>query len=209
MAQDHAKTWNFDEYDWVDSYDRRMRDIKRLCYEETLYRLPKCAAVKAGDSVLDLGTGTGNTAVPFLELGCRVVGLDPSQRMLQQAEAKVAQWAGRFSVQQIEEPFLHIPFPDRTFDGIMSAYAIHHLDDPAKQLADIEMKRVLKPGGHIAIADTMFRDMAHKYQALAEYSDLEEEYQPLLTTFPAMFEREGLGVTLHQIGELLWILVAQ
>jgi putative AdoMet-dependent methyltransferase len=210
MAQDPTKTWNFDEYDWVDDrYDERMSRLGRLCYEETLRRLPEVAAVKAGDFVLDLGTGTGNSAAPFLERGCCVVGLDPSARMLRQAEEKVAQWAGQFSVQQVDEPFLHIPFPDEAFDVVISAYAIHHLDDPAKQQAVQEMKRVLKPGGRIVIADTMFRDAAHKARALAEHPDLEDEYQPLLTTFPAMFEEGGLAVTRYQMGELVWIVVAE
>jgi len=208
MTAEDKKVWNFDEYDWVEQYDERMRGMKRLCYEETLRHLLKCVEVKPDDFVLDIGTGTGNSALPFLERGCRVAGLDPSLRMLKQAEEKVSQWAGRFSIQRIDEPFLSIPFDDRTFDLVVSAYAIHHLDDHAKQKAVGEMKRVLKPCGQIAIADTMFRDAAHKANALAMYPDLEDEYHPLLTNFPSMFEAEGFGIALHQIGELVWILVA-
>lgn len=68
---------------------------------------------------------------------------------------------------------------------------------------------MLKTPGRIVIADTMFRDEQHKASALKEYSDLEDEYQPLLTTFPAMFELQGLNVKMQQVGDLVWILVAE
>lgn len=203
------KTWNFDDFDWLDRYDERMRGLGRLCYEETLRRLPEYAGVKAGDRVLDIGTGTGNSAVPFLQRGCRVVGLDPSQRMLERGEAKAAGWAGRLVVQHVMDPFLTLPCDDGTFAAVVSAYAIHHLDDAAKRVAGGEIKRVLQPGGRIVVADTMFRDATHKAQALAAHQDLEDEYQPLLTTFPSLLEAAGLVVARHQIGELVWVLVAE
>lgn len=204
-----TRSWNFDEYDWINHYDERMRRVERLHYDETLRRLPELAKARDGANVLDIGTGTGNSAVPFLERGCRVVGVDPSERMLEQARRKAAEWEGRFAVQPVQEPFLHLPLEDHTFDIVVSAYVIHHLDDNAKREAVREVKRVLKPEGRIVIADTMFRDEAHKTQALAEYADLEDEYQPLLTTFPGMLEAEGFAVALHREGELVWVLAAR
>jgi len=206
---DGVKFWDFDTYDWIDRYDERMRASRRLCYEETIRRLPECAQAQPGERVLDLGTGTGNSAVPFLERGCTVVGLDPSERMLSHARAKAEHWAGRFTVQQAGDPFLRVPFPDSSFDIVVAAYAIHHLPDDAKRQAIREARRVLRPGGRIGVADTMFRDAAHKARALQEHRDLDDEYQPLLTTFPAMFEAEGFRVTMSQIGDLTWIVIAR
>jgi ubiquinone/menaquinone biosynthesis C-methylase UbiE len=71
------------------------------------------------------------------------------------------------------------------------------------------MSRVLKPGGRTAIADTMFRDEAHKAAALRAHPDMEDEYQPLLTTFPSLFEQAGFSVQLHQIGDLVWALIGR
>ncbi len=208
MIDSDLRAWDFDEYHWLDRYDERMRRRARLCYDATLGCLPDLAQARAGDSVLDIGTGTANSALPFLQRGCRVVGLDPSQRMLRQAREKAAHWHARLVVLRVRDPFLTIPFRDEAFDVVVAAYAIHHLDDDAKRHAVREMKRVLKPTGRIAIADTMFRDASHKAEALGEHADLEDEYQPMLSTFPPMFHGEGLHVVMHRVGELVWVLIA-
>ena len=149
-----------------------------------------------------------NSALPFLRAGCRVVGVDPSYRMLDQARPKAAASGGRLRLVLAADPFLSAPFAAASFDVVVSAYVIHHLDDRAKQEAAREMARVLRPGGRAVVADTMFRDEADKREAMSRHRDLEDEYQPLLTTFPAMFEREGFTVRLHQVGELVWALCA-
>jgi cyclopropane fatty-acyl-phospholipid synthase-like methyltransferase len=71
---EQEKKWNFDEYSWLESYDKRMCDTKRLQYDKTLYEVANMASIKEGDLVLDIGTGTGNLAVKFLENGQIVIG---------------------------------------------------------------------------------------------------------------------------------------
>ena len=46
-----------------------------------------------------------------------------------------------------------IPFPDVTFDVVVSRLVIHHLPDDLKRKAFAEILRVLKPGGHLLVAD--------------------------------------------------------
>lgn len=203
------KKWDFDEYEWLEKYDQRMQSLKRLYYKETLKQLPILVSAQRDKLVLDVGTGTGNSAVPFLESGCRVIGIDPSEKMLEKAKDKLNKWQGLFSIQRVDDPFLHIPYDDKTFDIAISAYAIHHLSDINKHKAIKEMKRVLKTDGLIAIADTMFKNETHKSSALLEYGDLEDEYQPLLTTFLVMFEAEGMNIAMHRIGELVWVAIAE
>lgn len=206
-----ARVWDFDSYPWVDDdYDGRMRRTARLCYDETLRALPSLAGAQPGHVVLDIGAGTGNSALPFLEQGCRVVGVDPSVRMLKHAQAKVEAWAGRLALVLARDPFLSLPVAGKTVDIVACAYAIHHLDDGAKGQAAREAHRVLRPGGAWVAADTMFRDEAHKAEALRARGDLEDEYQPLLTTFPLLVEQAGfVDVRLHQTGELVWVLVSR
>jgi hypothetical protein len=71
------------------------------------------------------------------------------------------------------------------------------------------MKRVLKPNGRIIIGDVMFKDAADKARALAEYPDLEDEYQPMLDAFPIMFEYEGFTVEIKQMADTVWIVYAK
>lgn len=206
---EEKRNWNFDEYDWIENYDERMRSLERLCYDETLTAVVVESLAKEDSLVLDIGTGTGNLAIKFLEAGCQVIGLDPSVRLLRMAEQKVIKWGSQFEIRLCEDPFIKIPFFDDTFDVIASTYAIHHLTDNDKQLAIREMKRVLRPDGRIVIGDVMFKDTDDKVRALGQYSDMEDEYQPTLDTFPGMFEDEKFRVKIKQIAETVWIVCAE
>lgn len=206
---DQEKKWDFDEYDWLENYDQRMRSLERLHYDETLSRMVQKSMARAADLVLDIGTGTGNLAVKFLEKGCQVIGLDPSAKLLRMAEKKVEKWGDLFDIRICENPFLEIPFFDNTFDVVASTYSIHHITDDAKGLAVVEMKRVMKPDGRIVIGDVMFKDSADKARALSEYPDMEDEYQPTLDTFLDMFSDEGFIAEAEQTADTVWIVLAE
>ncbi len=114
----------------------------------------KLAKVKPGDKVLDVGCGTGSltlTAKTFAGASGLVNGIDASPEMIDVARKK-AKWAGLdvvFDVALIEK----IPFPNATFDVVVSRLVIHHLPDDLKRKAFAEILRVLKPGGHFLVAD--------------------------------------------------------
>lgn len=206
---DQEKTWHFDDYSWLDKYDERMRGLERLRYDETLSEVVRISGAEEGDWVLDIGTGTGNLAVEFLTKGCQVIGLDPSVKLLRMAEKKIEEWGKRFEIRVCENPFLEIPFFDDTFDIVASTYSIHHLADNAKRLAIAEMKRVMRPDGKIVIGDVMFQDESDKARALAEYKDMEDEYQSILDTLLSMFSDEDFAVETEQIADTVWIVIAE
>lgn len=206
---DQEKKWDFDEYDWLENYDERMRSVERLHYDDTLSKVVQKSMARTVDLVLDIGTGTGNLAVKFLEKGCQVVGLDPSAKLLRMAEKKVEKWGEQFDIRVCENPFLETPFFDNTFDVVVSTYSIHHITDDAKQLAIVEMKRVMKPDGRIIIGDVMFKDSEDKNRALWEYSDMEDEYQPTLDTFLDMFSDDGFMAEAEQMADTVWIVLAE
>jgi demethylmenaquinone methyltransferase/2-methoxy-6-polyprenyl-1,4-benzoquinol methylase/phosphoethanolamine N-methyltransferase len=112
------------------------------------------AKVKPGDKVLDVGCGTGSltlTAKASAGASGAVYGIDASPEMIDVARKKALQ-AGSdvvFDVGLIEK----IPFPDATFDVVVSRLVIHHLPDDLKRKAFAEIFRVLKPGGHFLVAD--------------------------------------------------------
>src|SRR2546428_8219911 len=112
------------------------------------------AALSAGDRVLDVGCGTGSLAVALRASAGptgSVHGIDASQEMIEVARRNASK-AGvdlNFQVGLAEA----IPFPDGTFDLVVSQLAIHHLPDDLKQSAFAEMYRVLKPDGRCLIVD--------------------------------------------------------
>ncbi len=112
------------------------------------------ANIKSGHSVLDVGCGTGNltlTAATYAGPTGRVFGIDASPEMIEVAKRKAAgaPQAATFKVGLIEK----LEFPDATFDVVISRLVIHHLPDDLKRAGFKEMLRVLKPGGHLLIAD--------------------------------------------------------
>jgi len=112
------------------------------------------ASLKPGDSVLDIGCGTGTLAIAAKErVGPtgRIYGVDASPEMLARA-GKKARKAGAEVIfrNAIVEA---LPFPDAQFDAVLSTVMLHHLGPKARQRCAHEVRRVLKPGGRVLAVD--------------------------------------------------------
>lgn len=107
------------------------------------------AEVKPGETVLDVGTGTGVVALTAARAGASVTGLDLTPALLDAARdnARIARQA---AIQWIEGDAENLPFPDRQFDVVVSQFG--HMFAPRPDVAIAEMRRVLKPHGRIAFA---------------------------------------------------------
>jgi ubiquinone/menaquinone biosynthesis C-methylase UbiE len=117
-------------------------------------RLVRLARLEPGQSVLDIGCGTGSLAIVAKQRvgpGGTVQGIDASPEMLTRARRK-ARKAGvdvSFTKGVVEA----LPFPDGHFDVVLSTLMLHHLPlEPRRQCAR-EMRRVLKPGGCVLAVD--------------------------------------------------------
>lgn len=110
--------------------------------------LAKFAVVQAGESVLDVGCGTGVVAVTAARLGARVRGLDLSPVLLERAKQN-ASTAG-VEIEFTEGDVEALPYQDASFDAVLSQFG--HMFAPRPQVAVSEMLRVLKPGGRIAFS---------------------------------------------------------
>ncbi len=100
--------------------------------------------------VLDVATGTGNTWMTFSPFVRQVIGMDFTPEMLSQAvDAMRRKSVGNMDLCLAD--VMAIPFPDSTFDLVLSRRAPHHFRDIKGALK--EMSRVLRPGGVLAIDD--------------------------------------------------------
>ncbi len=123
--------------------------------EETLNAMLDAAQPKLTDTVLDVATGTGFTALAFAPLVQSVVGLDVSPGMLRQAEAYAAERGITNAVFQEGAAEL-LPFGDNSFDLVTCRIAPHHFLNVPQFLS--ETARVLKPSGRFVLADTTVPD---------------------------------------------------
>jgi len=110
-------------------------------------------AVRQGNKILDCGSGTGTTGIlAAKKTGARgrVTMFDLSDAMLSVARGKVFQEGlqGRVTFQTGD--MVHLPFDDNMFDVVLSTYSLCPLYDP--QQGALEIYRVTKPGGKIAVA---------------------------------------------------------
>ncbi len=164
--------------------------------EETLNAMLAAAEPQPDDTVLDVATGTGFTALAFAPLVRSVVGLDVSPGMLRQAEAHAAE-RGIANARFQEGAAENLPFAGDTFDLVTCRIAPHHfLSVPKFQT---ETARVLKSGGSFVLADTTVPDglpeAAHWQNGVEAVRDPSHVRNYTPTEWRQMAEAAGLTVT--------------
>jgi SAM-dependent methyltransferase len=109
--------------------------------------LVRFAGVHDGDTLLDVGAGTGSIAAAVASMpGTRIVGLDPVAAYVAFARARYGNERTRFTVGDGQR----LPFHDSAFDRTLSLLAINFVPDPQKAAA--EMTRVTRRSGIVAAA---------------------------------------------------------
>jgi len=111
------------------------------------------ARIQPDQRILEIGCGTGNLAILTKRLhpGAEVIGIDPDPKALARAQRKARREA---IFVQLDRGFAEeLPYPDASFDRVLSALMFHHLGPEEKEKTLDEARRVLKPGGSLHLLD--------------------------------------------------------
>ncbi len=114
----------------------------------------RLAGVKEGEKVLDVGCGTGvltRMAASIVGQSGQAIGIDPAPKMIGVARKNASAEGSRsdFRLGVIEA----LPFPDDSFDCVLSSFMVHHLPPDVKLKGFKEALRVLRPGKRFIVVD--------------------------------------------------------
>jgi tRNA (cmo5U34)-methyltransferase len=142
---DRISTWNPETY--RTTIRKEIHD-----YDELQHQVVRATAELTPRSILELGVGAGETAQRVLRMhpGASLVGIDSSAQMLGAASRTLP--SDRVTLLQQD---LAAPLPDRSFDLVISALAIHHLQGEGKATLFRAIAGALVPGGRLVVGDVI------------------------------------------------------
>ncbi|MFN0035101.1 MAG: class I SAM-dependent methyltransferase [Saprospiraceae bacterium] len=111
------------------------------------------ADIQKGQRILEFGVGTASLSILLKQIHRlpEVVGVDVDPEVLRIARQKIEKSGVFMELEQYDGSIL--PFADQSFDRVLSCLVLHHLDPEQKRQSLREMRRVLKPGGSLHVAD--------------------------------------------------------
>ncbi|MDN3018001.1 methyltransferase domain-containing protein [Paenibacillus sp. BSR1-1] len=183
----HTDSWNASLYDSKHSFVSQ--------YGEDLVSL---LAPEQGESILDLGCGTGDLANKLHQIGVHIIGIDKSENMVQQAQKKYPEII--FNVQDA----VSMPFTNE-FDAVFSNATLHWVKEPKQALQGIF--QALKQGGRFVaefggkgnvqtITDEIINQL--RISGIDFRSGQFPWYYPSIGEYAALMEQVGFRVTLAQ-----------
>lgn len=107
--------------------------------------------------LLDVGCGPGSITIELAEMVGSAVGIDAADAAIEHARSAAA--AGTTHVRFEVADVYDLPFDDQSFDVVYAHQVLQHLGDPVSAL--VEARRVLAPGGLIAVRDADYGTMVH------------------------------------------------
>lgn len=212
MQSRYVQDFNHDP--WADDYDADVQNEQtpvRAAYSALLDWTVAAANVRPSSVVVDLGSGTGNTALrigPAAAIYC----VDISTRMAEIAQTKLA---ARPEVTFVQADLLGF-FAEQppAFDVLVSTYAVHHLTDSEKGELLHSIAAALRPGGRAVFGDLMVENAAEHARLVELYRQLgdadtveglmDEFYWRIDLTLPQAATAGLEVVELRRFSELSW-----
>ena len=154
---------------WAPYYDLVMK-VLTLGREAALRRTEvELSGAKAGDTVLEVGCGTGTLALAVAERvggDGQVHGVDIAPAMLRVAARKNARAGSPVSFQV--GPIDGLPFPDAMFDVVICSFMIFHMPEDVRRRGLREIFRVLRADGTVLVVDMSQADLDALGQSMVE-----------------------------------------
>ncbi len=145
--------------------------------------------LEKGHSVLDLGCGTATLTI-LIKKACpeaEVTGLDGDPKILEIARSKV----GELDITLGQGMAFELPYPDGSFDRVVSSLVIHHLTRENKMRTFREIFRVLRPGCELHVADLGKPHNALMFLISLIFRRLEETSDNIKGLLPEMLSETG------------------
>ena len=165
-------------------------------------------AVQPGESVLEIGFGTGHSLVALAEAvgpTGKIYGLDISDEMVALAQQRLAEagYAERAELQRADAE--HLPYGDESLDAIYFSFTLELFDTPQLPIVLGECRRVLKPGGRIAVVAV---SREGEGEMIKVYEWTHQHFPNLLDCRPIYVERALIAAgfqTQNKSLESMWV----
>ena len=157
--------------------------------------------------VLDVGTGTGALASRLTALGCRVLGVDLSEHMLDRARQNVP----TADFQQLDLLGDWGDLETLRFDAVVSAYVFHEFDAETKRNLLSRFVKLLKPGGRVLIGDISFQTAASRDAAYRRWQNVWDEREHYWVAGDALpkLQNAGFHVVYRQVSFCAGVYILQ
>jgi ubiquinone/menaquinone biosynthesis C-methylase UbiE len=176
-------------------YNRLFAVLAGRKHEMFRQHVLELAALKGDERLLDAGCGTGMMALRIAARypGCAVHGIDLSPKMIAVARRDAEKQS--LPVDLRAGSITDLPYPDDSFDVVITNIMYHHLDLAEKQQAVAQIARVLKPGGRYVSAEfgPRARNALQRRLAKGEY-----------TLYPSHLTEAGLAIIYEELGVFAW-----
>ena len=151
--------------EFFDRHARQWDDLARTLLPVPEYRSRLLSRVPEGCTLLEIGIGTGGLLTELARHAEKVIGVDHSPAMLEEARRRLTQ-QGISGVDLRLGEMTHLPLPDAATGAVVANMVLHHAADPPAVLAEI--RRVLIPGGSLLIADLARHEREAAREQLAD-----------------------------------------